>query len=76
MKSFGTIVPSSNTIVERVTAAVAGRGATTVAAHTFFDIVRKLPEGAQVQIESVGDGGQVTLKAGRSRFVSLGYLPR
>ncbi len=63
------------TIVERVTAAVAGRGATTVAAHTFFDIVRKLPEGAQVQIESAGDGGQVTLKAGRSRFV-LQTLPK
>jgi DNA polymerase-3 subunit beta len=63
------------TIIERVTAAVGGRGATTVAAHTFFDIVRKLPEGAQVQIESTGDGGQVTLKAGRSRFV-LQTLPK
>jgi len=63
------------TIVERVTAAVGGRGATTVAAHTFFDIVRKLPEGAQVQLESTGDGGQVTLKAGRSRFV-LATLPK
>jgi DNA polymerase-3 subunit beta len=62
-------------IVERVAAAVAGRGATTVAAHTFFDIVRKLPEGAQVQIESTGDGGQVTLKAGRSRFL-LATLPK
>jgi DNA polymerase III subunit beta len=63
------------TIIERVTAAVSGRGATTVAAHTFFDIVRKLPEGAQVQIESTGDGGQVTLRAGRSRFV-LQTLPK
>jgi DNA polymerase-3 subunit beta len=63
------------TIIERVTAAVTGRGATTVAAHTLFDIVRKLPEGAQVQIESTGDGGQVTLKAGRSRFV-LATLPK
>jgi len=63
------------TIVERVAAAVGGRGATTVAAHTFFDIVRKLPEGAQVQLESTGDGGQVTLKAGRSRFV-LATLPK
>ena len=63
------------TIIERVVAAVGARGATTVAAHTLFDIVRKLPEGAQVQIESTGDGGQVTLKAGRSRFV-LQTLPK
>jgi len=62
------------TIVERAAATVGGRGATTVAAHTFYDIVRKLPEGAQVQLESVGDG-QVALKAGRSRFV-LATLPK
>src|SRR5215218_2842240 len=48
-------------IVERVGASVAQAGATTVPAHTLYDIVRKLPEGAQVQIESTGDGGQVTL---------------
>jgi DNA polymerase III subunit beta len=63
------------TIVERVSAAVAGRGATTVAAHTFFDIVRKLPEGAQVQIDGGSDGAQTTIKAGRSRFV-LATLPK
>jgi len=63
------------TIVERASAAIGGRGATTVAAHTFYDIVRKLPEGAQVQLDGAGDGGQVTLKAGRSRFV-LSTLPK
>ena len=41
--------------------------------HTLYDIVRKLPEGAQVETD--GDGsGQVTLSAGRSRF-SLASLP-
>ncbi|MGE0119825.1 MAG: DNA polymerase III subunit beta [Dongiaceae bacterium] len=63
------------TIVEQVTAAIARGGATTVAAHTFFDIVRKLPEGAQVQIEGAGDGGQATIRAGRSRF-TLATLPK
>ena len=63
------------TIVERTAATISARGATTVAAHTLFDIVRKLQEGAQVQVESGGDGGQATLKAGRSRFV-LSTLPK
>jgi len=63
------------TIVEQASATIAARGATTVAAHTFYDIVRKLPEGAQVQLDGAGDGAQVTLKAGRSRFV-LSTLPK
>ncbi|MBX6323919.1 MAG: DNA polymerase III subunit beta, partial [Rhodospirillaceae bacterium] len=40
-----------------------------------YDIVRKLPEGAQVQMEAGGAGGQATLRSGRSRFV-LATLPR
>src|SRR5215831_18010337 len=44
-------------------------------ALTATDIVRKLPEGAQVQLDGTGDGAQVTLKAGRSRFV-LATLPK
>jgi DNA polymerase-3 subunit beta len=63
------------TIVEKAPAQVAARGATTVPAHTLYDIVRKLPEGAQVQLESAGDGGQMALKAGRSRF-TLATLPK
>ena len=31
------------------------RGATTVPAHMFYEIVRKLPEGAQVVLEASGD---------------------
>ncbi len=63
------------TIVEHATAAIGNGGATTVAAHTLYDIVRKLPEGAQVQIDGAGDGSQITLRAGRSRF-SLSTLPK
>ena len=62
-------------IVERVPATIGSKGATTVAAHTLYDIVRKLPEGSQVQIEGGGDGGQISLKAGRSRF-ALSTLPK
>ncbi len=60
-------------IVEEVVADVTTPGANTVSAHTLYDIVRKLPEGSQVNID--GDGtGQITLSAGRSRF-TLASLP-
>ena len=54
-------------IVEEAVADVATPGATTVSAHTLYDIVRKLPDGAQVNIDG-GSGDQVILSAGRSRF--------
>ena len=53
---------------EVVAAEVAVAGATTVSAHTFHDIVRKLAEGAQVSLEIAPDTGQLLLRSGRSRF--------
>ncbi len=61
-------------IVESVPAEVAKSGATTVQAHTLYDIVRKLQEGSQIGFEGGGDKGQVGLRAGRSSF-SLAALP-
>ncbi|PZQ83414.1 MAG: DNA polymerase III subunit beta [Ancylobacter novellus] len=61
-------------IVETISAEVGQEGATTVPAHTVYDIVRKLPEGAQVQLETSGDRGTLTVRAGRSRF-ALQTLP-
>ena len=63
------------TIIERVPVSVGANGAATVPAHTLYDIVRKLPEGAQVEIGSEGDGSQAVVRAGRSKF-SLPTLPR
>jgi DNA polymerase-3 subunit beta len=60
-------------INETVAAAVDQTGATTVSAHTLFDIARKLPEGAQVEL-SVAEG-RMTIVAGRARF-TLATLPR
>lgn len=60
-------------IVESATAHVDQPGATTVSAHTLFDIVRKLPEGAQVEL-TVAEG-KMTVVAGRARF-NLATLPR
>lgn len=55
-------------IVESTSAEVGKSGSTTVPAHTLYDIVRKLPDGAQVEVVSASDGGQIVLTAGRSRF--------
>jgi DNA polymerase-3 subunit beta len=60
-------------INESVPAAVDMPGATTVSAHTLFDIARKLPEGSQVQLAAAE--GKMTIVAGRARF-QLGTLPR
>jgi DNA polymerase-3 subunit beta len=47
-------------------------GATTVPVHLLYDIVRKLPEDAAITLQ--GEGGNVVIKAGKSRF-SLPTLP-
>ena len=60
-------------INETVEAAVSEPGATTVSAHTLFDIVRKLPEGSQVELAAAD--GKLTINAGRYRS-SLPTLPR
>jgi DNA polymerase-3 subunit beta len=58
---------------ESIQANVSTAGATTVSAHTLFDIVRKLPEGSQVEINAAE--GKMQLSAGRARF-NLSTLPR
>lgn len=62
-------------IVESVAADVEQPGAITTPAHTLYDIVRKLPEGAQVSLEFISDGQKLALSSGRSRFM-LACLPR
>ena len=61
-------------IVEKVATDVAQAGATTAPAHTLYDIVRKLPEGSEVELESADGEGQLMLRSGRSRF-TLSCLP-
>jgi DNA polymerase-3 subunit beta len=60
-------------IDETIPGAVDQAGATTISAHTLFDIVRKLPEGSQVELTAAE--GKMTILAGRARF-NLGTLPR
>ncbi len=61
-------------INESVAAKVERPGATTAPAHTLHDIVRKLPDGAEVTLEVDASGNAMTVKAGRSTF-KLSCLP-
>ncbi len=60
-------------IDETIPAQVDQPGATTISAHTLFDIVRKLPEGSQVELTAAE--GRIVINAGRARF-TLATLPR
>jgi len=61
-------------VIETIAADVGSAGATTVPAHMFYEIVRKLPEGTQIALEATGDRAVLTIRAGRSRF-TLQTLP-
>jgi DNA polymerase-3 subunit beta len=61
-------------IDEAAAASVQTPGATTVPAHTLHDIVRKLPDGAEVELAMDDAGTAITVKAGRSNF-RLSCLP-
>jgi DNA polymerase-3 subunit beta len=61
-------------VIESISAEVGPAGSTTVPAHMFYDIVRKLPEGSQVALESSSDRAVLAVRAGRSRF-TLQTLP-
>ena len=62
-------------VVEKVTATIEKDGNTTVGAHTLHDIIRKLPDGASIQLSVDQESSRLEVKAGRSRF-SLATLPR
>jgi DNA polymerase-3 subunit beta len=61
-------------IIAGVGADITEPGTTTAPAHTMFEIVRKLPDGAQVELDASSSDGQLILRAGRSRF-TLTCLP-
>lgn len=61
-------------VVESVPADVEESGSVTAPAHTLHDIVRKLPDGSQIELDTQGSTEVMVLKAGRSRF-RLGCLP-
>jgi DNA polymerase-3 subunit beta len=62
-------------VIDKAPAMVERAGATTVGAHTLHEIVRKLPDGAMVELADDGTSGRLDVKAGRSSF-SLATLPK
>src|SRR5690242_11190242 len=63
-------------IVEALPADVLRNGSATAPAHMLYDIVRKLPEGAQVQAELLSaEGGRLAVSSGSVRF-ELACLPK
>ncbi|MEM9705050.1 MAG: DNA polymerase III subunit beta [Pseudomonadota bacterium] len=62
-------------ILETAAADVAQQGATTTDAVRLHDIVRKLPDGAQVRLSLDADQGRLRITAGRSEFF-LAVLPQ
>ena len=62
-------------IRDSVEAEIVQPGAITAPAHMLYDIVRKLPDGAQVELATDDTGGRLNLVAGKSAF-TLQALPR
>jgi DNA polymerase-3 subunit beta len=61
-------------IIDEARADVDQPGQITAPAHTLYEIVRKLPEGADVALSFTGEDPRLMVQAGRSRF-SLPVLP-
>ena len=61
-------------IIDEALAQVDQPGQITAPAHTLYEIVRKLPEGADVSLSFTGEDPRLTVAAGRSRF-NLPVLP-
>jgi len=52
-------------IVEEVAASTSRNGATTAPAATLYEIMRKLPESAEIELEHGGGDSQLALRAGK-----------
>ncbi len=61
-------------VTEEVSADVSAPGALTVPAHILHDIVRKLPDGAEVELKRDAERERLTLTCGHARF-ALQVLP-
>ena len=61
-------------VVETVAAEVSQDGGTTAPAHVCHDIVRKLPDGAQIELSLGPEEGRLTLASGPADF-ALHVLP-
>lgn len=58
---------------EEIEAEISAEGSLTVPAGTLYDIIRKLPEGAKINLEADSSSSQVIVTAGSSNF-KISYL--
>ena len=61
-------------IIDETEARIEAAGQITAPAHTLYEIVRKLPEGAEVSLGFTGDDPRLQVRAGRYK-VNLPVLP-
>ena len=61
-------------ITEAINCSVIEQGSVTVPAHTLYDIVRKIPDGSEIEFIS-NDGKKFSIRSGKSKF-SLSCLPK
>ncbi len=54
--------------IETLPAHIKAEGRTTVSAHLLFEIVRKLPDGSEIELKSTDDGATLHLQSGRSSY--------
>ena len=62
-------------VIEQAPASIGQAGAVTVSAHMLHDIVRKLSDGAEVELTRDADKERLTLTSGQSRFALQTLAP-
>jgi DNA polymerase-3 subunit beta len=62
-------------ISDKVSADISSDGSITAPAHLLYDIIRKLPEGSQVELDFRSEEGRIYLRCGQSQF-ALSSLPK
>jgi DNA polymerase-3 subunit beta len=60
--------------IETLPAHVTAQGRTTVSAQRLFEVVRKLPEGSEIELKTTEDGASLQLRSARSNY-SFSCLP-
>ncbi len=60
-------------ISETISAQISDMGGTTIPVHTLYEVIRKIPDGAEITLEEK-DSGSVIITSGKSKF-TLGTLP-
>ena len=63
-------------LVETVPCKAKGEGSTTVPAHMFHDIVRKLPDGSDIELTRDGEQGRLTIACGHGALFAANAAGR